>query len=94
MDHAKLRGILERMTAVLTHLAGRHYGAPIRPQVEQIGAAVKALKDDSAESGGLADRVKALEAAVADLHAALSDKPSPAAVQKAVADVEVPQPNG
>jgi hypothetical protein len=42
----------------------------------------------------LEDRVKTLETAVADLHAALSDKPSPAAVQKAVADVEVPQPNG
>jgi hypothetical protein len=93
MDHAKLHDILERMTAVLTHLSGRHYGASVRPQVEQIGADVAALEGD-AESASLVDRVKALEAAVADLHAALSDKPSPAAVQKAVADVEVPQPNG
>jgi hypothetical protein len=93
MDHAKLRGILERMTAVLTHLAGRHYGMPVRPQVEQIGADLAALGGD-AESASLTDRVKALETAVADLHAALSDKPAPAAVQKAVADVAVPQPNG
>jgi hypothetical protein len=93
MDHAKLHSILERMTAVLTHLSGRHYGAPIRPEVEQIGADVAALEGDSGPSS-LEDRVRALETAVADLHAALSDKPSPAAVQKAVADVEVPQPNG
>lgn len=39
------------------------------------------------------DRVAAVETSVADLHAALSEKPSPATVQRAVADVEVPQPD-
>lgn len=40
----------------------------------------------------LSDRVAAVETAVADLHAALSDKMAPVGVRRAVADVEVPQP--
>ena len=35
-------------------------------------------------------RLAAVETAVADLHAALSSSPSPATVQRAVADVEMP----
>jgi hypothetical protein len=93
MDHVKLQDVLKRMAGVLVHLTGHASNMAVRPHVEQISADVGALEGDDAESS-LADRVKALEAAVADLHAALSDKPSPAAVQKAVADVEVPQPNG
>jgi hypothetical protein len=93
MDHAKLHDVLKRMSGVLVHLTGRGAGMEVRPHAEQISADVAAL-EGAADSTGLEGRVKALEAAVADLHAALSDKPSPAAVQKAVADVEVPQPNG
>ena len=44
------------------------------------------------DQGDLEERVSALEHAIADLHAALSDNPSPVTVQKAVADIEVPQP--
>lgn len=51
------------------------------------------LKDVLDELRGVVGRVAAVETAVADLKAALSDKPAPAGVQKAVADVEVPQPN-
>ena len=42
---------------------------------------------------GLERRVAALEQGVADLHAALSGGPSPAGVQRAVADVQVPSPD-
>jgi hypothetical protein len=97
MDHARLHSILKRMAAVLAHLTGLPAGLPARSQIEHIYADVTALEaaagNEVSESVSLADRVRTLETAVADLHAALSDKPAPAAVRKAVADVEVPQPD-
>lgn len=42
---------------------------------------------------GLERRVAALEQGVADLHAALSGSAAPIAVQRAVADVQVPSPD-
>ena len=43
-----------------------------------------------AQVASVEDRLHAVETAVADLHAALSSSPSPATVQRAVADVEMP----
>jgi hypothetical protein len=41
--------------------------------------------------GSVGRRVSAVERAVADIHAALSEKPAPKSVQDAVADVDLPR---
>jgi hypothetical protein len=87
--------ILERIIAALEASGQAGSTMTVPPQTAQLRKMVADMQhmvDSSQPAHDGEDRLTALEMAVADLHAALSDKPSPAAVQQAVADVKVPAP--
>lgn len=64
-----------------------------QPHIEQAFRAIAELRAAPPPLSEVEARLGALEKAVADLHAALSDSPAPVGVQKAVADVEMPLAN-
>lgn len=91
----EVRDILHRMMMVIDHFAGPT-ALVARGQLQAIRNDIQKLPvDDTApvardEVAHLAERVADLETVVGQLHRSLSESPAPAAVQRAVADIEPP----
>ena len=92
-----VKQILEQMATVMAHYAGSTaVNMAMSRAVGQIMEGIAALPDDrdAPAENPMEARMRAVEKAVADLHAALSDSPSPPAVQRAVSEVEMPHTGG